>query len=115
MSVRYEHPGFGVAFRLDEHGGDAEIRDAKLYDEWYDKARKAVREIAAEPAYAGMALDEADYEPITKAATHKVLRTCPVCRSVVDAPGGVLADHQRPLLPPARCVGSGWTVKGEHQ
>jgi hypothetical protein len=65
MGVRFEHPGFGVAFRLDEHGGEAETRDAKLYDEWYDRARKAVREIAADPAFAGIAIDESDYEPLT--------------------------------------------------
>lgn len=65
MAVRYEHPGFGVVFKLDEHGGEREVRDAKLYDEWYDRARKAVREIAAEPAYREIAADESDYAPLT--------------------------------------------------
>lgn len=65
MGVRFEHPGFGVAFRLDEHGGDTESRDARLYDEWYDRARHAVREIAADPKYAEIALDEVDYAPLT--------------------------------------------------
>ena len=67
MGVHFAHPGFGVVFRLDKHGGDAEKRDERLYDEWYDRARVAVRKIAADPAYAGLALDESDYEPLTAA------------------------------------------------
>jgi hypothetical protein len=44
----------------------------------------------------------------------KPAATCPACRSVVEAPGGVLASHAAGS-PPSPCVGSGWTVKGEHQ
>jgi len=41
-----------------------QVRHERLYDEWHARARKAVREIAAEPAYAEIARDEATYEPI---------------------------------------------------
>jgi hypothetical protein len=43
-------------------------------------------------------------------------RMCPACMSmvVVDA-DGVLAEHDTGTSVPSRCVGSGWTIKGEHQ
>jgi hypothetical protein len=61
-----------------------------------------------------------DWEEITELPAHGTWeyndRMCPACRSLVRSTAdGVLAEHDTGTAIPTRCVGSGVTVKGEHQ
>lgn len=63
MSWSFRHE-FGVTFRLDEHGGDAEERHEALYERCIAQMAKAVADIASDCEYAEIVVEYPRQEPV---------------------------------------------------
>jgi len=57
MGWSFRHPDFGLAFRLDEHGGQKEVVHEHLYMDCVRRLDAAIAGIVAEPQYREIFLD----------------------------------------------------------